>query len=256
MVCCGVRGRAARGVICLPAMGIGRPSTTDTGVGRRMGRGCVFWLSCAVAVIASMPMVSGRLRLTRRSFVHINTRPVRARNSHLIRTQGALANYKNLGGDREALGRSRGGLTTKIHLAADLRCRPLARVTTAGQRHDSIAFTAVMDGIDIKRWTSGRPRTRPSRVLADKAYANKTIRAHLQCRGIKATIPQPTNRLRRGRPPAFDVEIYKQRNVVERCINKLKHNRAIATRYDKRDYIWRGTIDVASIRIWLRDPVP
>jgi transposase len=59
-----------------------------------------------------------------------------------------------------------------------------------------------------------------------------------------------------GRPPAFDPESYKQRNVVERAINKFKGHRTVATRYDKRDYIFRGTIDAASIRIWLRDPVP
>jgi transposase len=99
--------------------------------------------------------------------------------------------------------------------------------------------------------------------LADKAYSSKAIRSHLRRRNIKATIPEPAdqvkNRLRRGprggRPPAFDKEIYKQRNVVERAINKLKQNRAVATRYDKRDFVWRGTVDVAAIRIWLRDPV-
>ncbi len=57
-----------------------------------------------------------------------------------------------------------------------------------------------------------------------------------------------------ARPPAFDARRYHQRNTVERCPSKLKGHRAVATRYDKRDYIYRGTIDVASIRIWLRDP--
>jgi transposase len=73
-------------------------------------------------------------------------------------------------------------------------------------------------------------------------------------------VDQTNNRLRRGRaggrPPAFDAEGYKERNVVERCINKLKGHRAVATRYEKRDCMFRGTVDVASIRIWLRDPVP
>lgn len=164
--------------------------------------------------------------------------------------------------DREGLGRSRGGLSTKIHLAADRRCRPLARVTTPGQRHDSLAFEAVMANLVVKR-TGGRPRRRPDRVLADKAYSSTKIRAQLRRRGIKATIPQPSTqqsgRLRRGRkggrPPAFDADTYKGRNVVERAINKLRLTRAVATRYDKRDFIYQGTIDVATIRIWLRDPV-
>jgi transposase len=155
-------------------------------------------------------------------------------------------------------------LTTKIHLAADTRCRPISRVTTAGHRHDSLAFEPVMAGIRIRRGGRGRPRTRPGQVLGDKAYSSRTIRSHLRRRQITATIPEPTdqqnNRLRRGskggRPPRFEPEDYKKRNVVERCINKLKAYRAVASRYDKRDYMFRGTVDVASIRIWLRDPVP
>lgn len=83
-------------------------------------------------------------------------------------------------------------------------------------------------------------------------------------RRITATIPEPAdqqaNRARRGskggRRPQFDADIYTQRNCVERAITKLKQFRAVATRYDKRQYIFGGTIDVASIRIWLRDPVP
>jgi transposase len=152
--------------------------------------------------------------------------------------------------DREGLGRSRGGVTTKIHLVADSRCRPIARVTTAGQRHDSVAFTAVMADISIKRSRGGPPRTRPDRVLADKAYSSKKIRKTLRCRGIKATIPEPSTQIagrvsrgsKGGRPPKFDKEIYKTRNTVERAINRLRGYRAVATRYDKREFVYKGTI--------------
>jgi transposase len=151
-----------------------------------------------------------------------------------------------------------------VHLLADPRCRPLARVTSSGQRHDSLAFAALMGRLVIARRGPGRPRTRPGRVLGDKAYSSSAIRSHLRRRHIKATIPEPAdqarNRRRRGsrggRPPAFDPAAYKQRNTVERAFGKLRQHRAVATRYDKRDFVWRGTVDVASIRIWLRDPVP
>jgi transposase len=152
-------------------------------------------------------------------------------------------------------------LSTKIHLLADSRCRPLRTLTTAGQRHDSLAFEPLMDDLSVKRPGRGRPRRRPDALLADKAYSNKAIRSHLRDRGIQAVIPlkadqQPGRRRRgsRGRLPGFDPETYRQRNVVERTVNKLRATRAVATRYDKRDFIYRGTIDVAAIRIWLRDP--
>jgi transposase len=120
-----------------------------------------------------------------------------------------------------------------------------------------------MDELCVRRPGPGRPRRRPDEVLADKAYSNKAIRGHLRRRGIRATIPlkadQQTGRRRRGargRLPGFDPDSYRQRNVVERAVNKLRNTRAVATRYDKRDFVYRGTIDVAAIRIWLRDPVP
>ncbi len=161
------------------------------------------------------------------------------------------------------MGRSRGGLTTKIHLAADQRCRPLAVVTSEGQRHDSVAFETVLGQVVVDRAGPGRPRTRPDWVLADKAYSSKQNRAYLAGRKIKAAISikddQAAARRRKGRsggrPPAFDPVRYRDRNTVERAVNKLRETRAVATRYDKRDYIYRGTVTVAAIMIWLRDPV-
>ena len=100
--------------------------------------------------------------------------------------------------------------------------------------------------------------------MADKAYSSAANRAYLRRRGIKAVIPvkddQKENRRKRGRkggrPPTFDPARYKERNTVERCFSKLRQFRAVATRYDKRARIYQGTVDVASIRIWLRHPVP
>lgn len=115
----------------------------------------------------------------------------------------------------------------------------------------------------IRRIGRGRPRTRPDRLLADKAYSNRAIRSHLRRRRITATIPekrdQHTTRTAKGsvggRAPVFDAEAYKGRNTAERAFNKLKTFRAIALRTDKREFVFQGTLDVASIKIWLRDPV-
>jgi transposase len=104
----------------------------------------------------------------------------------------------------------------------------------------------------------GRPRTTPDAVLADKAYSSRAIRHHLRRRGIRAVIPEPAdqraNRTRRGRaggrPPAFDKAAYQQRNTVERCINKLKQWRGLATRYDKTATIYLAALHIAGIFIW------
>ena len=131
-------------------------------------------------------------------------------------------------------------MTTKIHLAVDDAGRPLAFHLTGGQAGDAPAFPDVMARLRVPR-PFGQPRTRPNDVLADKANSSRAIREHLRRRGIRAVIPVPADqrghRLRRGRmggrPPAFDREAYKQRNTVERCINRLKHWRGIAARYEK-----------------------
>ncbi|KOG67162.1 transposase [Streptomyces antibioticus] len=95
-------------------------------------------------------------------------------------------------------------------------------------------------------------------VMADKAYSSREIRDHLRRRGIPAVIPeradQQANRVRRGRaggrPPAFDREAYKQRNTVERCINRLKQWRGIATRYEKTATIYLAGLHIAGIFLW------
>ncbi|MFF1510798.1 IS5 family transposase [Streptomyces sp. NPDC058326] len=159
--------------------------------------------------------------------------------------------------DDHALGRSRGGLTNRIHLAADSRCRPLAFVLTPGQTGDAPAFPEVMARLRVPRPVD-RPRTTPDVVLTDKAHSSRAIRTPLRQHGIRAVIPQPSdqaaNRKRRGsrggRPPAFDRETYKRRNTVERCINKLKQRRGLATRYDKTATICLAGLHIAAIFIW------
>ncbi|MFD6192062.1 IS5 family transposase [Streptomyces sp. NPDC060275] len=159
-----------------------------------------------------------------------------------------------------ALGRSRGGLSTKVHLAADGRARPLAFTVTAGQAGDAPAFETVMSRVRVPRTGPGRPRTRPLAVLADRAYSSRAIRSHLRRRGIRAVIPQPSDqvghRLRRGRlggrPPGFDSQAYKQRNAVERCINRLKQWRGLATRTDKLAIAYQAALHLAGILIWTR----
>jgi transposase len=131
---------------------------------------------------------------------------------------------------------------------------------TPGQAGDNPQLLPLLDQIAVGRDGPGRPRKRPTRVLADKAYSHPSTRAALRRRGIKFTSPQRRDQIaqrrrrgsRGGRPPAFDPDLYRDRNVVERCFNRLKQFRDLATRYAKRAAYYRAEIVIAAIVLWLR----
>ena len=154
-----------------------------------------------------------------------------------------------------AIGRSRGGLTSKLHMATDGKGRMLSAVLTAGNINDTTMLAATLEQIRVPRPGRGRPRTRPDRLLADKGYTSKANRTWLENRGIKATIPeksdQAANRSSGGRPPAFDAEAYKGRNVVERGFNRLKNWRGLAMRSDKTARNFLAAVQLAASLAWL-----
>ena len=185
--------------------------------------------------------------------LHVPPEPLPAR--------GAESNYNDPRSEPpdHAIGRSRGGLSTKIHQLVDGRGRPLVIAVTPGQAGDSTMLQPLLAQLAVGRLGRGRPRTRPAAVIGDKAYSSRSNRARLRDRGIKAVIPQPSDQIahrkRRGsaggRPPGFDATTYKDRNVIERSFNDHKQWRGIATRYDKLATTYRGAVVLRAITIWL-----
>ena len=135
------------------------------------------------------------------------------------------------------MGRSRGGLTTKIHALVDANGRPIRLKLTEGQAHDGRSAADMFD-------TLGAGHI----LLADRAYDSDSLRQSIAARGAWANICPMPNRIRH---PIFSTWVYRQRNAVERFFSKLKHFRAIATRYDKRDDNFLASVQLASMRIWL-----
>jgi transposase len=136
------------------------------------------------------------------------------------------------------MGRSRGGLTTKVHALVDAEGLPIALKVTEGQAHDGRSADGMLEEI-----------SQGQILLADRAYDADGLRQSLKQRGAWANIKPMPNR---KNIPAFSAFLYRQRNLVERFFNKLKHFRAIATRYDKRAENFLAGIKLASFRIWCR----
>lgn len=133
-------------------------------------------------------------------------------------------------------------------------------VITGGQRNDGAMLAHVLAEIHVPRLGPGRPRTRPDALIADRAYTSGVTRVELRRRGIRAVIPEKSAQIRTrkrrgsrgGRPPGFDADAYRDRNVVERSFALAKQWRGLATRYDKLAITYRAAVTISAILTWLR----
>lgn len=122
-------------------------------------------------------------------------------------------------------------------------------VLSVGQRNEAVMFESLMEQGKVKRPGRGQPRLRPQRVAGDKAYTGRPIRLYLRRRGIGAVIPRRSNESRQG--SRFDRQAYRERNRIERTINRFKQFRRIATRYEKRAQNYLAMLTIAAILFWL-----
>jgi transposase len=159
-------------------------------------------------------------------------------DSTSIRAHQQAATAKR--GDRDhCLGRSRGGLTTKIHAVVDAQGLPIRLGLTAGQAHDGQIANELLNHLG--------PHTI---VLADKAYDADRIRTLIEEQGATPNIPAKYNRKWK---PCFSKRLYRERNLNERFFSRLEHFRRVATRYDRLADNFLAMIQLASMRLWLRD---
>ena len=133
------------------------------------------------------------------------------------------------------MGRSRGGLSTKIHLVTDAKGQPIRFTLTEGQAHDAPEAIPLLTGI------------KADHVIADKGYESDKVLDFIRSQGAIPVIPPKTNR---KNPWEYDRELYKQRNLIERAFNKLKHWRRIATWYDRRSLFFLAALHLAAAVIW------
>jgi transposase len=159
------------------------------------------------------------------------------RRDHHTRT--SLCRRWKRGIERNALGRSRGGFSTKINARTNAEGLPIGIVITPGQAHDVTAYPALMNDIDRD----------PQQMLGDKGYDSDAVRRDIEQRGGEAVIPSLTSRKMQH---AVDKAVYALRNRIERFFNRAKNSRRVATRYDKLIESFAAFVLLACIRIWIR----
>ena len=155
------------------------------------------------------------------------------------------------GQEHEALGRSRGGFSTKIHLRAEGSGKPVVFILSGGERHESLYLGPLLDLGRVRRTGAGRPRNRPLSVVGDRGYSYPSVRRMLARRGIRAVIPRRSDQRPLDRRHHFDPALYRERNRVERLVGRLKQFRRIATRYEKRATSFLAMVTLAAILMWL-----
>ncbi len=138
-------------------------------------------------------------------------------------------------------------MSTKLHRRAERGGKPIAVLVTAGERHEHSAFEPLLARGAVKRPGPGRPRRRPKRVVGDKGSSRRKVRRSVRRHGIGATIPKKADE----RPQrVFDRALYRERNKVERCINRLKPSRRVATRDEQLAVTYLAMVTLAAILLW------
>ena len=147
------------------------------------------------------------------------------------------AHKKSGGQEQQALGRSRGGFSTKIHITVDGLGNPLRLRLTAGQAHESTQAQAMLSGLIGQR------------VIADRAYAGQVLVDWIVEQGAVAVIPPHQSA---KQPRDYDTWLYRERHLIECFINKIKHFRRVFSRFDKLASRYLGFLHFVSTLIWLR----
>ena len=172
------------------------------------------------------------------------------------RTSRSLRRRGRKKGDLEeprdhALGRSRGGFSTKIHLLCDANGHPLHFHLTAGQAHESTALQDLLNGVELADGES-EPVAWPVALAGDKSYRADWIDEYLLEEGMRPVIPSQENQTREARPVEWDGDAYRKRNIIERLIGWLKESRRIFSRFEKTAKNYAGMIKMAFIQRYLR----